>query len=96
MSKEKELKPCPFCGGKAEVNKAFHDYIRYWVECLLCKASAHNQMKQELKAEAITAWNTRHPDKSLVEKLEWVLELMDEEPAKDLLQQALDEYKEIT
>ncbi len=47
-----ELKPCPFCGGKAKVQR-FVDYDL--IRCLNCKASScHTNEKQ-----AISAWNRR-------------------------------------
>lgn len=49
-----DLKPCPFCGGEAEL-RGF-DAPEYWVWCPNCKAStdAHT-----CKGGAIAAWNTR-------------------------------------
>lgn len=48
-----ELKPCPFCGGEAEL---YSGGIKY-VLCKECLATS-NDFKTE--AEAIKAWNTRH------------------------------------
>ena len=49
-----ELKPCPFCGGEAELH-GFHDL--YWVvECVRCYASANDC---DTEQDAIEAWNTR-------------------------------------
>ena len=48
-----ELKPCPFCGGKAElmeVNKSC------WVECCSCGAMANIRTVSQL---AINKWNKR-------------------------------------
>lgn len=49
-----ELKPCPFCGGEAELTG--FDAPEVWVWCPNCKAStdAHT-----CKGGAIEAWNTR-------------------------------------
>lgn len=49
-----ELKPCPFCGGEAELTG--FDAPEFWVWCPNCKAStdAHT-----CKGGAIDAWNTR-------------------------------------
>ena len=63
MSDER-IKPCPFCGGEAEMM----GYKRYWVACMECgaeRAGAH-----ETKAEAIKTWNTRKPMERIVERLE--------------------------
>lgn len=49
-----ELKPCPFCGGEAELTG--FEAPEFWVWCPNCKAStdAHT-----CKGGAIEAWNTR-------------------------------------
>lgn len=49
-----ELKPCPFCGGEAELTG--FDAPEFWVWCPNCKAStdAHTG-----KQSAIEAWNIR-------------------------------------
>ena len=53
-----ELKPCPFCGGKAELWKAIvsYDYnvCRYRCGCKKCSISASGSRKR-----AIDLWNTR-------------------------------------
>lgn len=36
-----ELKPCPFCGGKAKVNsKAMDGLVHMWVSCTECDATS--------------------------------------------------------
>lgn len=57
-----ELKPCPFCGGEAELTG--FDAPEYWVWCPNCKAStdAHT-----CKGGAIEAWNTRAETATLYE-----------------------------
>jgi len=53
-----ELKPCPFCGGVAEIQDETTG-IRttiYFVECLNCVAGTQWEYKKE---NAIKAWNTR-------------------------------------
>jgi len=52
-----ELKPCPFCGGEAELRSWSWPYVRYQVRCSACKCQARARMASE--AEAIAAWNTR-------------------------------------
>lgn len=55
-----ELKPCPFCGGEAEVYLAARyedkDYyhVRCTNDCVYTKKARHNEN------EAIEAWNTRY------------------------------------
>lgn len=50
-----ELKPCPFCGGEAEITKW---YEGYFVECREqhCGGTIG---AYKTEAEAIEAWNTR-------------------------------------
>ena len=47
-----ELKPCPFCGGEAEIQG--EDY--FWSECKYCSAETMGNWDV---AEAIEAWNRR-------------------------------------
>lgn len=53
----KELKPCPFCGGEAYVGQ---DECWYWdweAHCLQCGATFDTLF--ETKKQAIEAWNRR-------------------------------------
>lgn len=63
-----ELKPCPFCGGKAEINQIGNEYTRsrgFEVKCLTwgCatkkRAMVIRQPTSKAREFAITAWNTR-------------------------------------
>ncbi len=61
---EQKLKSCPFCGGEA---KAFFSPESNVIECSDCIVSTWEYKTAEAKecktkAEAITAWNTRHHD----------------------------------
>lgn len=47
-----ELKPCPFCGGKAKICQT----SVYWVKCTVCKAVTNWHCR---KVEAVAAWNRR-------------------------------------
>lgn len=47
-----ELKPCPFCGGKAKIVKTY----TIWVKCINCHASANCHSTER---EAAEAWNRR-------------------------------------
>ena len=62
----KELKPCPFCGGEAVINILLGNYC---VTCTECNGSIFPAagMTEE---EAIEAWNTRKPIDKVVERLE--------------------------
>ena len=53
------LKPCPFCGGEANViEHRFHGLdSSYGVRCKECKAETHQFYESEEKA--IEAWNRR-------------------------------------
>lgn len=54
MNKEIEaLKPCPFCGGEAEIDPRFGAVS---VDCKSCFSGAG---PHDTEAEAIAAWNTR-------------------------------------
>ena len=52
---EYDLKPCPFCGGGAEISFLFG---RYGVACCRCQA-AIIPCPYQTKEEAIKAWNRR-------------------------------------
>lgn len=55
-----KLKPCPFCGGAAEMQCGDgHDIWPYYVMCVECVAEADRCKRQE---DAIAAWNHRAPD----------------------------------
>lgn len=47
-----ELKPCPFCGGEAEIRGDGY----FWIQCKYCWAETTGS---EDMAEAIEAWNRR-------------------------------------
>ena len=66
-----KLKPCPFCGGKAEIIERFNSFARvnfYNIGCTdnaLCIAwictdkNCNCQDGYSIKSEAISAWNRR-------------------------------------
>lgn len=54
-----ELKPCPFCGGKAKSRvdyKKETETYEWIVECIIC--SARTGFRKELE-DAVEAWNRR-------------------------------------
>lgn len=59
MDKLKPLKPCPFCGGKAEVliNEYSDSSKEYLVACTECDGMVERWRKTE--KEAIEQWNMR-------------------------------------
>lgn len=46
-----ELKPCPFCGGEAHIQKSGN-----WIRCAECGAETDYY---DIEEEAIAAWNRR-------------------------------------
>ena len=54
-----KLKPCPFCGGKADLHWHWSDC--WGTICLSCCIEGPIP-KQDTEAEAITAWNQRATD----------------------------------
>ena len=54
-----DLKPCPFCGGEADViEHLFHGLdSSYGLQCKKCKAETYQFYKS--KEKAIEAWNHR-------------------------------------
>ena len=55
--KNKELLPCPFCGGEALLVGTFHSYV---VACSQCEAHSKQVWHiVDMKEKAIAAWNTR-------------------------------------
>lgn len=55
QSRVDELKPCPFCGGKAQIGSEPNKH--YFVNCRKCYARCQSFM---LKSIAILEWNRRH------------------------------------
>lgn len=62
----KELKPCPFCGGEAFEYYSGSQFEFCEVVCKECGCRS----KGKTEAEAIEAWNTRKPIDKVVEALE--------------------------
>ena len=54
----KELKPCPFCGGKAEVvpYSVYGKVKSYFVQCLKCGCQSRDYTS---KQNAEKSWNRR-------------------------------------
>lgn len=63
-----ELKPCPFCGGKAElIRRSSESPYNHGVWCRSCRCRTSFEKSEN---EAIEAWNTRRPMERIVEQLE--------------------------
>ena len=76
-----KLKPCPFCGGKAEVVqwRDTADLNATWVTCMVCDAMiehCHHKDQEIAKHQSIKAWNKRadHEPDGLVTELVKALE----------------------
>ena len=65
-----ELKPCPFCNGKAKFRKDYHighgeKYTVYYIQCGRCEAKGKSfddwegTPKEEAISKAVKAWNER-------------------------------------
>lgn len=55
-SVEEKLKPCPFCGGEAETDYAWHDRNYPGVHCNDCGAYVFDYDSEE---KAVEKWNKR-------------------------------------
>lgn len=63
MSDAPELKPCPFCGGQADIWKASVDLgLPAWIACTHCKEGVFCTKEHSTTEAAIAAWNRRAPD----------------------------------
>lgn len=56
---EPKLKPCPFCGGHATVEKEDGEISSAWVECDRCSARTRKHYGPDKEDKALTAWNQR-------------------------------------
>lgn len=58
---ETELKPCPFCGGKAEIiEAAWCGKYECYVSCTVCRVTQTHYLRS--KRVAISEWNRRTDD----------------------------------
>ena len=64
MTEKVELKPCPFCGGRAKFSKDGEQKVKYGNEQIYCTQCFITAAPQETEQEAVDWWNTRasaHP-----------------------------------
>jgi len=64
MSETTELKPCPFCGGKAELNVRGYSVAAY---CMKCQTDGPFCYREK-RDRAIELWNTRPIETALQEE----------------------------
>lgn len=62
-----KIKPCPFCGGEAIVEKTDVAFFRVRCKECACDIGRHWFMVED---KAIEAWNRREPMDKIVEQLE--------------------------
>ena len=55
-----ELKPCPFCGGKAQIEKN-EDFVDVSCKDMFCRGWT-SCLEYKTKQQAIEAWNRRAED----------------------------------
>lgn len=55
---EKQLKPCPFCGGKPEIRDTYC-YHAFAIHCTKCSAGIGNVGTDTLE-KAVKLWNRRY------------------------------------
>ena len=62
-----ELKPCPFCGGKAIIVQRLKDIgiNKYFVKCTKCGARTDDGVEEHVGV----LWNKRKPMKDIVQKI---------------------------
>lgn len=61
----KTLKPCPFCGGRATLERGDVESWDWGVLCRGCTASVGSDDKEE----AVERWNRRFPESAVVPPL---------------------------
>ena len=58
-----KLKPCPFCGGEAEMGTEYNDPFECGaIKCINCGAMIEFGSGGELRFKGIEAWNRRAKD----------------------------------
>lgn len=75
-TKKQELKPCPFCGGKAVIQNMGYPHYIY---CSSCGAKVHGHVigAREGKKASIEAWNRRAGEKEPEEAAEEIQKAAD-------------------
>ena len=79
MQDEVKLRPCPFCGGKADWNEQEGEKAWFYVECLnvfedKCSVMRIGQTaRHPTKTAAIQAWNRRADLEAKIKEVEGLL-----------------------
>ena len=63
---DEKLKPCPLCGGEADLKRGLYVIDNY----VMCRACKTKTTLYNTKDEAIKRWNTRKPIDRIVEQLD--------------------------
>lgn len=64
-----KLKPCPFCGGEAHLDKAYSYFRDIVIYCEKCDCVFTPDDCNAITDEVIRAWNTRKPMERIVKQL---------------------------
>ena len=54
-----KLKPCPFCGGNAELESSYADYVGSRLHKIVCKVCGCQTNYEHPMQKAIDVWNRR-------------------------------------
>ena len=54
-----KLKPCPFCGGNAELESSYADYVGSGLHKIVCKVCGCQTNYEHPMQKAIDVWNRR-------------------------------------
>ena len=75
-----ELKPCPFCGGEAEIESLkLGGWQEVIVSCPDCNIRTHEFTTDkdiDLKAEMIERWNRRVDSRASVKHGKWIMDFL--------------------
>ena len=72
-----ELKPCPFCGGKAQAEVIqWGEVVNASIYCTRCGVGIHRNDQNGALDAAIAAWNTRHEETCEVKEIETIAQTL--------------------
>lgn len=70
------LKPCPFCGGEAEIFDDRQSYPQVMCKMRCTLTNGFSITKDEFYSKLFSTWNTRAPDKTMQDAFEQVCGLL--------------------